>query len=663
MVEGSDAMQSPTEGMSRRASDAVPAWPPPGLERIQGDLYGVAARGALASAFLVLPLLFVVTRDADFATLGPLADAWWVAVGLATVGLAFALDAIGRASRTLRRASRGLASGYSLTTVLQVLADVKRDTGFLLAGARYFSELDADQRKAVAARRVLAGVTLATAGLWCLMAFSFGLFLAARGVLSPLALEVWTLAPTALAYLVGGAAYLTEEARVRRARKAWYAKPRSTEVVELEMRRWRDRAAVGDNVATVGDGRPDQGRAKALARAGAVVGALSVVVALPVFTLVPASAIGPVLSTVSAPGFDAYRPRAARAEAYRVYATPADPAVSPQEAGRILHAITLAGSDEEARPAERAAEPPVPEPWIPQMADPAPFDLAAPLWGDSLFQRVARGLTPEERAFLVDVADHPLAADFARLARAPSLDAAAGRWESPFPRGVTMATLPVPPFGALRAAASARIAAAVLALSEGRADDAEGYLAEVLAVGFLLVDDGPTLIDNLVGYAIVEAGGAALGHYFREAGRVGESAQLSRLRQVADRSAMMMNTTETRGRDAWVRSLPDLVLDTSLVRGVRWEYFINLATMAPCLNVSRMVFGADQGFDAFVDSAHVALVRWPSEEPLFELARRGWVGSAEPLSRGVLEGLAGLYMSTEENSCASALRQIPSGGL
>ncbi|MBT8489360.1 MAG: hypothetical protein HKO77_01645, partial [Gemmatimonadetes bacterium] len=80
----------------------MPKWPPPGLERIQGDLFGVATRAALAGAFLVLPLLFVVTRDAGFATLGPLADAWWVAVALATVGLAFALDAVGRTARTLQ---------------------------------------------------------------------------------------------------------------------------------------------------------------------------------------------------------------------------------------------------------------------------------------------------------------------------------------------------------------------------------------------------------------------------------------------------------------------------------------------------------------------------------------------------------------------------------
>ena len=42
---------------------------------------------------LVLPLLFVATRDGGFATLGPLADAWWVILALGTVGLSTGITA------------------------------------------------------------------------------------------------------------------------------------------------------------------------------------------------------------------------------------------------------------------------------------------------------------------------------------------------------------------------------------------------------------------------------------------------------------------------------------------------------------------------------------------------------------------------------------------
>ena len=225
-----------------------------------------------------------------------------------------------------------------------------------------------------------------------------------------------------------------------------------------------------------------------------------------------------------------------------------------------------------------------------------------------------------------------------------------------------MATLPVPRFGTLRAAADARIAAPAYQLARGRADAAEEDLSEVIAVGFLLADEGPTLIDNLVGYAIVEAGGAALEDFYRVAGRRGESAQLSRLRDVAERTTALIRANTPVGPEAWARSLPELVLDTGLVRGVRWEYFINLATMAPCLNVNRIVFGAGDEYQAFVEEARESLVRWPSEEPLFELARRGWTGVGDPGPPTVLERVAGLYMATGENSCARALRQIQTGG-
>lgn len=641
-----------------RKLSRMPRWPPPGLERVQGDLFGVASRAALAGAFLVLPLLFVVTRDAGFATLGPLADGWWVMLGVGVVGLALSLDAFVRTARLLRRSATAARSGYDLTTVLRVLADAKRDTGFLLMGGRHFSLLDARDREAVARIRVFSAVLLAGAGLWLASAFALGLPLAARGLLTPLELEFVVVVPALVGYLFGGVAYLIEERLARRARSNWHSQPRSEDLAAEEVRSWKaEVSSVAD--AVVGSESPSETqRRRWLDLGGVVAGALAVAIALPVLTLVPASAVGPILTAVSAPAFDSYRPRAARAEAYRSYAIGGDPGVSPEEAGRILHALTFVASDDEPNPGERMPEPRVAEPWIPGDVADNPFDLDPFAWGDSLLERVAGGLTPEQRTYLSEVTTHPLADDFSRLARATALDAASGRWSANFPRGLTIATMPVPQFGPLRAAANARIGAAALAFAEGRVAEAERLVSEVVAVGFLLADDGPTLIDNLVGYAIVEAGGAALEDLFRLAARSGDSAQLSRLRQVADRAAGQIPTRVSRSPEEWVRSLPELVVDSTLVRGVRWEYFINLATMAPCLNVNRIVFGTDEEYDAFIDAARESLVRWPSEEPLFELARRGWTGTADPGSPGVLERVAAIYMSTGENSCTRTLGHL-----
>lgn len=654
--EGPTALPATPEGRP-------PRWPPPGLERVQGDLFAIAARAALAGVILVLPLLFVATRDGGFATLGPLADAWWIILALATVGLAFALDATARTARALRRAADALVSGHDLFTVLRVLADAKRDMGFLIVGARHFSLLDARRRDGALRMRVTAALLLAAAGLWLPVTFSLGLFFASRGALSATELQTLVLAPALVAYLLGGVLYLLEERRVRAARKAWYRQPGTTDSSRDEVLAWRasmDAHGRADGGDVVGGLRVGSG---ALRWGGIVVGALSVAVALPVLTLVPASAVGPILSTVSAPGMETYRPRAARAEAYRSYAIEADPDVTPQEAGAILHSLTFVGSSDAPGAGEREPERRIAEPWIPRIEGSGdPLDLAPFAWGDSLLERVDRGLDPSAEAYLRSVADHPLVASFSRLARAPSVDVASGRWERPFPPGVSMATLPVPQFQSLRSAANARIAAAALAMDEGDAEEAERVLAEVVSVGFLLADDGPTLIDNLVGYAIVEAGGAALSDLFRLSMQPGESAQLSRLRQVAERSAALMETGVAEGTEAWVASLPDRVLDESLARGLRWEYFINLTTMAPCLNMNRLVFGAGEEYSAFVDQAREGLVRWPSEEPLFELARQGWAGGADGGGSGLLAGLLGLYTSRGEDACTVLLRRVGGSG-
>ena len=120
----------------------------------------------------------------------------------------------------------------------------------------------------------------------------------------------------------------------------------------------------------------------------------------------------------------------------------------------------------------------------------------------------------------------------------------------------------------------------------------------------------------------------------------------------------MMPSTYPLTAEAFVRSLPHLVLDTTSVRGLRWEYFINLATMAPCMNVHRIVFGSDQEYADFVDEAHTSLVRWPSDEALFDLARHGWVGVGDAGRPSLLSRVVSLYINSEENSCARILQDI-----
>jgi len=624
----------------------------------------VAARAALAGVLLVLPFLVVVAREQSFATLGPLADAWWISIGLGTVGLAFALDALGRAARTLRRSGHAVDCGYAPSTVLRVLADAERDMGFLLAGQRHFSMVSVEERLAITRMRTLASLLLSGAGLWLLLSFGVGLLLAARGSLDALGLRLVTLGPAALAYVAGGVEYLGAERRVRRARRRWHAQPWADDAGLEEVRDWHRSLDPGFLIVGSGSGASPAVPGRVLAAVGAMVGGLAVLVALPVLTLLPTSAVGPVLTTVARPGFEAYRSRAARIEAYRSYAVDGDVSTTPEAAGRILQTLLFVGSERAPGPGEQPPALRYRDPWIPdESGEGSPLGLAPVAWGDSIFDRIEGGVSEEARAFLASVADHPASEAFARLAGATALDVGSARWAAPLPTGMTMATLPVPRFSGLRDAANARIAAAAFAFLERRPDEAERMLAEVIAVGFLLGDEAPTLIDNLVGFSMVEAAGAALADLYRLSGRRADAAELSRLRDAADRSAAMVRTDPARGPDEWVRSLPGLVLDPSLVRGLRWEYFINLTTVAPCLNLNRIVFGPDEAYESFFEEARASLVRWPSEEALFELARYGWVGRAGGTRDGPVGWLVGMYMSAGENSCARMIRQVRAGSL
>ena len=648
-----DSVSKTPWGSSPDAVSPGLRWPPPGLERTQGDLFVIASRSALAGGFMALPLLFVSAREQHFASFGPFADAWWVMLLLTTIGLTFGLDAIMRLSRSLRRAGRAIGRGYDLTTITRVLADNGRDMGFLLSGARHFSVVDARERYAIASIRVASAMLVAGAGLWLTLSLAVGLFASARGVLTPTGLQMLTLAPAVVAYVCGLVAAMVQEGRVRRARRVWFKQPWADDLATDEINAWQ--TSLSDGGGNTGGG---EGGARMLGLAGAVVAVLSVAVLLPALTLAPASAVAPILTAVTAPA-SVHRPRAARAEAFRSFAVDGDVSISAEEAGDLLQVLLHVATERELSQGGRAPSRVIAQPWLPDPGSEGnPIGLEPFMWGDSLIVRVADGVTDEQRAYLTELSSHPASADYSRLARATAMDAGSARWDTPFPSGTTMATVPVPRFQSLRTATNVHVAAAAAAFLDGRHDEAEVLLSEVIAVGFLLVDEGPTLIDNLIGVTLVETGGGALVSLFRATGRTSRAAEVSRLRQVAERASGMVWSHYPETPEAFVRSLPGMILDTALVRGMRWELFINLATVAPCLNVHNMVFGTGDDYDAFVEEARAALVRYPSDEALFELARHGWVGTADPGSPTPLGRVASLFMNTGENSCAAMVRHM-----
>jgi hypothetical protein len=100
------------------------------------------------------------------------------------------------------------------------------------------------------------------------------------------------------------------------------------------------------------------------------------------------------------------------------------------------------------------------------------------------------------------------------------------------------------------------------------------------------------------------------------------------------------------------------------LRGLRWEYFATFNTLAPCINVHKMVFGPDETYDDWRLSARDKLVRVRGEVELFALAEGNAFGrgSARDL-QDFLPRFLGLTMGSRGSpgSCASLIAQLQAG--
>jgi hypothetical protein len=171
-------------------------------------------------------------------------------------------------------------------------------------------------------------------------------------------------------------------------------------------------------------------------------------------------------------------------------------------------------------------------------------------------------------------------------------------------------------------------------------------------------DHGPTLLDNMIGFALVESGGRALEDLYAASGQDAKRVELRRSREAAERAATRVPASVTRSTEGWVRSLPAMVLDTTVARGLRWEYFLGVTSLSPCLNLHRMVFGPDDDYTVFLDRAHEALVRFPSEEGLFALARDGWLSTLQSDQDTWIGRVMSVSMRRGRDTCGDAVRRI-----
>ena len=493
------------------------SWPPPGLERMQGRLWRVIGVSWIGSVILVVPLLWELAGRQPFWSLGPFEGDWQVGMTIATVGAAVLMVAFGMFFTLMRQGADAAESGFGTLTIVEVMSDVSRDSGFLIQGRRHFHFLDPSRRAAVVRARLRGSAFVLAAALWLAVGFGIAVLLAARGFLTPSGVLLLTLGPAALLLGSGLLLLLGQNLQVRAARNRW-ALEEGADKVRDEARGWSARLSDAGEGVVLGGG--PTGEARRFRTGATAVLVIFVVTLIPTATVALTAAIGPILAEIAVPSFLAVQEMAGAAETLRRYRIEVDPEITPRRAGASLQNVAFVGGGE-PEPWEQRPETAYDQGWFPDPdVFPDPFSETATR---DLMSRPLASFTPGEQAALRHAAAHPAHVEFHTLARAQLVDVVSARWVLPFPDTLSFQALPWPRFAAVRTAGLAQVSKAAVELSDGNAAEAEQTLRELISSGFLLMDQGPTLIDNLMGVVLVNMGGDALEVFFVRTGRTADA--------------------------------------------------------------------------------------------------------------------------------------------
>lgn len=637
------------------------SWPPPGLELLQGKLWRVMGIMWIGGVILVLPLLWALATEQPFWSLGPFEGNWKVGMALAGLGtlvLAWAFTAL---FGVLSNAAAGAEKGYGTLTIMEVVTDVTRDTGFLIQGKRHFGSLDTAQRGRIVRARLRGIILLTGAALWFIVGFGVAVLLAARGFVTPSGIWLMTLGPTGLMLLVGFLILALQHMRVRGARQEWEEEEGEDRTV-AEAASWTERLdQAGDHVALGGGPKEESGKFR-MGAVGVIV--LFLAMLIPTATVAITAAIGPILAERAVPQFLSVQEMAGAAEVLRRYRMEPEEGVTPARAGAALQNIAFVGYGADPETWERGPETNYEEGWFPD-PDFFPDPFSETVAGD-LMSRPFNSFSEDERAALRQAADHPAHEEFHTLARAQLVDVVRGRWTLPFPDTLTFQSLPWPRFAAFRTAGLAQVAKATVELAEGQRAQAETTLRELISSGFLLADQGPTLIDNLMGVVLVNMGGDAMESLLSRTGRTADAEAMRWAREgAADAASKARAGLVAEDIHSLLQGIPNLVEQEGALRGLRWEYFATFNMLAPCINLHKMVFGPDETYSEWRLRARDALVRVRGERDLFELAEGNAVGDEENRS---LEGFLPRFLSLtlgssgSPGSCASLIASLDAGG-
>jgi hypothetical protein len=647
-----DAHGRPSAGdIARRllhGSSTLLEWPPPGLEELHGALARPVSYLVNGSIAVAAPLVVTATAGRG----NPLHLGWpqvLVLPSVAAIGALSVVIATVTFAKLLRVAVKGARAGYGWGTIAEVLVDERHDTGALIVGDREYAALTPEQRSTMRRGRVLQAAMRAGAGVWSLAGFFIMLPLASRG-LGPTVFALSTLGVSA-GLILGAGALARRENRALRDVRARAARSRgAVERLSHLAQTWKD--AFGEALGGVGLGQGVVGRVRRRAAGLLATAAITTIAALGAYAIMMFSILGEVAEQARFTAFAGVQQKEAHIHRLGVLRPPIDPSITPLRAGQALQSISFAGVG--LRPG--TLEKPVAFPIAPiPMTNAFVKGPFAKRWLDGgAIEQAARGLSAEQRKFLEQFANMPGVNEFSILAHAERIDWVAAMIVSPIPEGTMWSALPIPRFARIKQLAYGQVARAALDLADGHPDRAEAALRENIGVTFAM-QQGPTLIDNLIGVVLTTIARPSLVSLYEVTGRAAQARAIS---QESDpqfdeaSSALAVNTMKPDDRADYINAI---IRDSLSMRGLRWELLEGSLAYEPCRDLRQVLFGPDSLHLVRLAEARKRLVKTPGDNVLMGFAERALNA---PLRSGELEQYRGNGYSPSLRSVEAFARSV-----
>jgi hypothetical protein len=323
-------------------------------------------------------------------------------------------------------------------------------------------------------------------------------------------------------------------------------------------------------------------------------------------------------------------------EALRVFGVPADPSITPIEAGRSFAALQPARSDPQFPRIEFVH----PEATRGQVTlRPEMFRSARPrqsvknLDATRILSATATGFSSAELTYLRELATAPMWRDFDRVARAPAIDMLGGAYVLPFKPQSADLRVPYVLSGMTKEMAYMAVSRAAYQVAIGRKDSAETILRSIISYGFSIADNGTSLGGQMIGRAVVDVGRAALEQFYTLTG----DPRLAAIVAARPPDAGMMapkggwetaisawhsatgaapETAEEMRQELLARAA-----DPREIRGARYSA-LEMLSFSSCTNVRELLFGQRADVSRAFEAAKRDLARYPSEQSLLDVIQQ-----------------------------------------